>query len=182
MQSYCLFETAIGACALVWRPQGIIGTFLPESRREHLIERLERKFPNAQENRAPEDHDATIRRIVAHLSGTPDDLADVALDESGIAAFDHAVYRIARAIPIGEVLTYGEVASELGAKDSAREVGQALGRNPFPIIVPCHRVLAAGGKIGGFSAPGGISTKRRLLAIESEMAPPKATAAQYRLI
>jgi len=107
-----------------------------------------------------------IDRVAALLRGEPDDLADIALDMDGIPEFNARIYAIARTIPPGATLTYGEIAKRLGAADLAREVGQAMGRNPFPPIVPCHRVVAANGKTGGFSATGGVDTKLRLLAIE----------------
>jgi methylated-DNA-[protein]-cysteine S-methyltransferase len=106
-----------------------------------------------------------IDRIVALLAGKADDLSGVALDMEGVPPFNRRVYEIARTIPPGRTLTYGEIAARLDAPD-ARGVGQALGENPFPPVVPCHRVVAAGGKTGGFSAPGGVDTKLRLLAIE----------------
>ena len=107
-----------------------------------------------------------IERIVTHLEGGSPDLDSIALDLADVQEFDRRVYDIARAIPRGATRTYGEVAAELGDPGAARAVGQALGRNPFPIIVPCHRVLAAAGRPGGFSAHGGVATKLRLLAIE----------------
>ena len=107
-----------------------------------------------------------MARIVALLNGMPDDLADVLIDLAGVPAFDRRVYAVARSILPGATLTYGEVALRLGEPHAARAVGQALGANPWPIVVPCHRVLAAGGKAGGFSAPGGLRTKLRLLQIE----------------
>src|SRR5207247_6696232 len=106
-------------------------------------------------------------QMVALLRGAPTDLAAVALDMDGVRAFHRRVYEVARTIPAGKTLSYGDIAARLGAPRAARAVGQALGRNPFPIVVPCHRVLAAGGKPGGFSANGGVATKLRLLAIEA---------------
>ena len=107
-----------------------------------------------------------IDRIVDLLRGEASDLSTVALDMDGVPEFNRRVYEVARTIPAGERLTYGEVADRLGDRGAARDVGRALAQNPFALIVPCHRVLAAGGGLGGFSAPGGITTKRRLLMIE----------------
>jgi methylated-DNA-[protein]-cysteine S-methyltransferase len=107
-----------------------------------------------------------IEGIISLLRGERHDLSAIALDMDGLPSFDRRVYEVARTIAPGATLSYGEISARLGARDLAREVGQALGRNPFPIIVPCHRVLAAGGKAGGFSANGGITTKLRLLTIE----------------
>ena len=109
---------------------------------------------------------AGIDRIRALMNGEKIDLADSPLDLTGLADFDLRVYRVALSIPPGETLTYGEVARRIGEPQAAQTVGQSLGRNPIPIIVPCHRVLAASGRTGGFSAPGGVSTKLKLLSIE----------------
>ena len=105
--------------------------------------------------------------MTALLRGEARDLSAVPLDMEGVSEFDRRVYEIARSIPPGRVLTYGEVASRLGI-NNARAIGQSLGRNPIAVIVPCHRVVAADGRLGGFSANGGASTKRRLLAIEDD--------------
>lgn len=109
--------------------------------------------------------------MTALLSGEPIDLADVVLDMDGVPEFHQRVYGVTRRIPPGETRTYGEIATALGEPGAARAVGQALGRNPFPIVVPCHRVLAAGGKAGGFSAPGGTRTKMKILDIEGASVP-----------
>ena len=103
---------------------------------------------------------------MALLQGEASDLTSVELDMARVPPFDRRVYEVARTIPPGSTLTYGEIATRLGERRLAREVGQALGQNPFAIVVPCHRVVAAGGKVGGFSARGGIRTKLRMLAIE----------------
>jgi methylated-DNA-[protein]-cysteine S-methyltransferase len=119
----------------------------------------------------PPSVQAAIDGIVALLCGEARDLSQIALDMGGVPEFDRRVYEMARTIAPGETLSYGDLATRLGDPAAAREVGQALGRNPFPVIVPCHRVVAAAGRLGGFSAPGGAATKRRLLAIESAHAP-----------
>ena len=164
--SYCLFETAIGTCAIAWGDRGITGVSLPDETLEALRSRLAARYPSAAEAKPPATIARTIERIQAHLEGKPDGLGDIALDDRELSEFSRRVYGAARSIPPGATRTYGEIARELGDVALSREVGQALGRNPFPIIVPCHRVLAAGGKTGGFSAPGGIDTKFRMLAIE----------------
>jgi methylated-DNA-[protein]-cysteine S-methyltransferase len=120
----------------------------------------------AREAQPPPDVQGAIDDIVALLRGEPRDLSAVALDMAGVPPFDRRVYAVARTIAPGATLTYGDIAARLDAPDQARAVGEALGQNPFAIIVPCHRVLAASGKAGGFSAPGGIATKLRLLSIE----------------
>jgi methylated-DNA-[protein]-cysteine S-methyltransferase len=163
---FTLFDTAIGPCGIAWGERGFIAVQLPEASAERTRARLLRRCPDAHEAAPPAPVQRAIDDIVALLSGLPRDLSGVTLDMEGLAAFDRRVYEIARAIPAGATLSYGEIAAQLGGRDLARDVGQALGRNPFPIIVPCHRVLAAGGKAGGFSANGGITTKLRLLTIE----------------
>jgi methylated-DNA-[protein]-cysteine S-methyltransferase len=163
---YALFETAIGACAIAWGPRGILGVQLPEDSEAATRTRLRRRFPQPHESPPSADVGSVIDQIVMLLRGEAMDLSEVRLDMGGIAPFNARVYEIARKIPPGETRTYGEIARELGVPDKAREVGHALGKNPFPIIVPCHRVLGADGKAGGFSAPGGVDTKLRMLSIE----------------
>ncbi|HLG58143.1 MAG TPA: MGMT family protein [Vicinamibacterales bacterium] len=141
---------------------------LPEARPEHTRARLLRLFPAASDVTPPADVQRAIDAIVALLRGETSDLSFVTLDMNGVPAFHRRVYEVARTIPPGTTRSYGDIASRLGEPHAARAVGQALGRNPFPIIVPCHRVLAANGRTGGFSAPGGTATKLRLLAIEGE--------------
>jgi methylated-DNA-[protein]-cysteine S-methyltransferase len=163
---YAVFDTAIGHCGIAWGPTGIVGASLPEDSASDLKARFTARHPEAQEGTPPAHIANAIRRIQALLQGAADDLTDIKLDETGLSEFSRRVYEIARRIPPGATRTYGDIAKEMGGLHLAREVGQALGRNPYPIIVPCHRILAAGGKTGGFSAPGGIETKFRILAIE----------------
>ena len=165
-QGLAIFETAIGPCGLVWADHGIVGVFLPEANAEATAARLKRRFPDAVESPPTPELEDAIVRITALMDGEADDLSSVALDMRRIQPFDQQVYAIARAILPGRTLTYGEIATRLGDRALARGVGQSLGRNPFPIIVPCHRVLGVDGKVGGFSAPGGVTTKMRMLAIE----------------
>lgn len=182
--SFTLFETAIGCCGLAWSAAGLAAVQLPEGSEEATRARLERRFPKAREVSAQEALPRAIARarlgIVALLEGEADDLTDVALDLADIDPFNRAVYDVARAIKPGATLTYGEVAACIGQPEAAQAVGRALGRNPFPIVVPCHRVLAAGGRIGGFSATSGIALKRRILAIESAHAEGPPTLFDYR--
>ena len=163
---FALFDTPIGRCALVWGGQGLLGVSLPAANEAATRHCISQHFGLAHEALRPADVERTMARIVALLNGVPDDLADVPIDLAGVPAFHRRVYELARGIVPGTTLTYGEVAQRLGEPQAARAVGQALGANPWPIIVPCHRVLAAGGKAGGFSAPGGLRTKLRLLQIE----------------
>jgi methylated-DNA-[protein]-cysteine S-methyltransferase len=164
--AFAMFETAIGSTAIVWSARGIAGVQLPERSARATRDRVLRRFPAARETAPPAIMQRAIDDIVGLLGGEPRDLTYVTVDIDGVADFNRRVYAIARTIPPGATLSYGEIAERLGDRSLARDVGQALGQNPVPIIVPCHRVLAAGGKVGGFSAPGGVVTKLRLLTIE----------------
>ena len=169
MNSYALFDTPIGSCGIVWNARGVSGFLLPEATSSATRHRLRLRFTGAVETPPSPDICRVIDAVTALLSGERGeriDLAFVPLDMDGLPDFHQRVYEVARTIPPGATLTYGEIATRLGDPGSARAVGQALGRNPIPIIVPCHRVLAAGGRRGGFSAPGGTATKLNLLAIE----------------
>lgn len=164
---FTLFNTRIGSCGIAWNDAGIFCTQLPEGDAARSRARFLQRVPGAREAEAPPQVQAVIARIVALLDGGKgDDLKDVALDMDRLPEFNRAVYAIARKIPPGETITYGEIAKQLGGVQLSRDVGQAMGKNPFPIIVPCHRVLAAGAKPGGFSARGGTATKLKMLAIE----------------
>ena len=165
------FDTAIGRCGLAWSGRGVVGVQLPEASTSATRARLLRRYPGATEAEPTPAIRSAIDSIVALLSGEAADLCVVELDLRSVPAFNAAVYRVARTIPPGETLTYGEIAQRLGDPGAARAVGQALGANPIPIIVPCHRVLAAGGRAGGFSAPGGVMTKVKLLEIERRRTP-----------
>jgi len=164
--SFAVFDTPVGGCALVWGERGLVGVLLPEASDAATRSRVRRRYAGAQEAVPTPELQQVIERIRCLLSGGRDDLADIALDLTEIPPFHRRVYELARAIRPGSTRSYGEIATELGEPHAARAVGQALGANPFPIIVPCHRVLAAGAKAGGFSAPGGTRTKLRLLEIE----------------
>lgn len=165
-QGFALFDTPVGVCAIAWGERGIAGVSLPANGEGLLRAHLRRRFAEAEEREPPPAIAEAIVRVRALLAGERDDLMSVELDLDGIGEFHRRVYAAARAIQPGETLTYGELAKRLGDPGAARAVGQALGANPFPIIVPCHRILAASGKTGGFSAPGGATTKMRMLTIE----------------
>jgi methylated-DNA-[protein]-cysteine S-methyltransferase len=167
---FAMFDTAIGRCAIAWSAAGIVGLQLPEASDAAATRRLRRRFPGLAPATPPAAAEAAIGRITAFLAGASDDFASLALDESGLGGFDRAVYRAAQAIPAGATATYGAIAAGLGDPALARAVGQALGRNPWPIVVPCHRVTGADGRMGGFSAPGGRATKLKLLGIEGALA------------
>lgn len=160
------FDTTIGECAIAWGEAGVRGLMLPGADRARTLASLRRRHPQAREgDPTPAVADA-VRRLQALLGGGSDSLEDIRLDMDGVPPFHRRVYEAARRIAPGRTCTYGELAEALGEPGAARSVGQALGANPFALIVPCHRVLAAHGASGGFSAPGGIDTKRRLLEIE----------------
>ena len=163
---YAIFDTAIGRCGLAWRGDAVLAANLPERDDAAMRARLKRRAPQAREM-PPSPFAAAIIHQIQNLAATGEgDLSDIPLVLEGLPEFHQRVYAIALTIKPGLTLTYGEIANRLGEPGAAQAVGQALGRNPFPIIVPCHRVLAAGGKTGGFSAAGGIATKFKLLAIE----------------
>lgn len=170
-RGFTIFGTALGPCGIAWGERGVVGVQLPEESAAATRARLCRRFPDARELPPPPSVQAAIGGMVALLNGERNDLSTVALDMDVIPEFNRRVYEVARTIPPGATLTYGEIASRLGEPGAARAVGRALGQNAFPIVVPCHRVLAAGGKTGGFSANGGVGTKLRLLAIERSAGP-----------
>src|SRR4051812_21607622 len=165
---YTLFATAIGPVGLVWHDAGLVGVQLPEAGVRETRARLTRRFPDAVESAPPLEPaigDA-ITAITGLLADGDADLSAIAVDLSHVPAFNRRVYDLVRAIPPGRTRTYGDVATELGEPGAAQAVGQAMGHNPVPIVVPCHRVVAAGGRLGGFSARGGNATRRRMLEIE----------------
>ncbi|WP_207479723.1 methylated-DNA--[protein]-cysteine S-methyltransferase [Arenibaculum pallidiluteum] len=167
---FTLFETPIGRCAIAWGKGGVTALRLPDTDDTATLARLLARAPGAAEARPGPAIAQAIADVSALLSGEPRDLSKVGLDMDALSPFDCRVYAATRTIPPGSTLSYGRLAARIGASGAAREVGRALGRNPFPLLVPCHRVVAADGRLGGFSAPGGARTKRRLLAIEAALA------------
>jgi len=168
---FAFFETAIGTCAIAWTERGVAGVQLPEGHESETRARIQRRTRGGVESDPPPDVCKAVDGIIALLAGRPDDLAYVVLDLDGLPNFNRRVYDVARTIAPGHTWTYGEIAVRIGHLGDARAVGQALGRNPYPIVVPCHRVLAANGRLGGFSAHGGVATKLRLLEIEGARMP-----------
>ena len=164
--SFTMFDTAIGRCAIAWGPRGINAVQLPMGIEDKTRARIRQRYGDIPEAAPTAEVQSAIAGIVELLAGKPNDLTDIVLDLEGVPEFNRGVYDIARSIPPGKTLTYGDIAKRLGGVELSRDVGQALGRNPCPIVVPCHRVLAAGGKPGGFSANGGVATKLKMLAIE----------------
>jgi methylated-DNA-[protein]-cysteine S-methyltransferase len=165
-RGYTIFDTAIGRCGIAWGPSGILGVQLPEARELDTRRRLFQLYADAHEMRPSPTAAIAIEGIAALLRGEPADLADVTLDMTGIPAFSQRVYGLTRTIPRGETRIYAEIAVQLRASGAVHAVAQALARNPFVIIVPCHRVLEAGGYADRISAHGGAISKRRLLSIE----------------
>jgi methylated-DNA-[protein]-cysteine S-methyltransferase len=163
---FTLFDTAIGRCGIVWSERGVVAVRFPERSDDATRSRILRRFADAREAAPSVAAQGAIDGIVALLSGQPRDLRDVTVDMQDVPDFNRQVYDVARSIDPGTTLTYGDVAERLGDRNLARDVAQALSQNQTPIVVPCHRVMAAGGKTGGFSAPGGVKTKLRLLSIE----------------
>jgi methylated-DNA-[protein]-cysteine S-methyltransferase len=164
---FMIFDTALGACGIAWGQHGLLAVQLPEADADTTRGRLLRSLPGALALPPTPAAQRARDGIVALLDGDEDDLSDVQLDGRELPDFHRAVYALARQIGPGRTTTYGALARSLGgAPGAARAVGQALGRNPFPIVVPCHRVVASGGGTGGFSARGGVTTKLRLLEIE----------------
>jgi methylated-DNA-[protein]-cysteine S-methyltransferase len=174
-RSYSIFDTGIGRCGIAWSPAGIIGVQLPEVRELDTRRRLYQLYPDARELRPPPNIDAAIEGITALLRGAACDFGDVTLDMAGIPAFNQRVYAFVRAIPRGETRTYVEVAAGVRASGAIRSVAQAIGCNPFMIIVPCHRVLEAGNYADKISPFGGAISKRRLLSMEGARQMPGKT-------
>lgn len=158
-----LFATAIGACGLVWGGKGIRQSLLPDDDPAMTVRRMVSSGASPWEGALPGEIAGAVRLITRYLSGMETDLGSIRLDMSGIGPFEAAAYEALRKVPWGRTVTYGELADSIGYPGGARAIGGAMGRNPFPPIVPCHRVLAAGGRIGGFSAAGGTDTKLVLL-------------------
>jgi len=160
-------STPLGAIGIVWSDAGIVASWMHAGTMDRARRQVRRAYPNATERTPPAAISAALDEIAELLAGRRQDLRSVALDMRSVPEFDRRVYEVARTIPPGSTMTYGAVAQALGEEPMrARDVGVALARNPFAPIVPCHRVVAAGGKLGGYSAPGGAATKRRLLELE----------------
>jgi methylated-DNA-[protein]-cysteine S-methyltransferase len=167
--SFAIFDTAIGPCGIVWGERGISGVQLPMQSEDKTRKRIRQRNGEIPEAEPTPEVRRTIVAIVELLAGKPNDLSNVVLDLQGVPEFNRGVYDIARTIPPGKTMTYGDIAKRLGGVELSRDVGQALGHNPCPIVVPCHRVLAAGNKPGGFSANGGVVTKLKMLQIEGAL-------------
>lgn len=176
--AYTIIDTAIGPIGLAWNERGICRVALPERDRQRMESRFAARLDGAAPGEPPADVAAAIGLIRRYAEGEAVDFSDVAIDLDGVDLFRRAIYAAARKLGFGETTTYGGLADAAGHPGKARETGEALGRNPVPLIVPCHRIHAAGGKIGGFSAPGGSSTKEKLLALEGVRLGPPPPAQQ----
>jgi methylated-DNA-[protein]-cysteine S-methyltransferase len=165
-RGYTIFDTAIGRSAIVWSDAGVVGVHLPEAREIDTRRRVYQLYPEARETRPPNNTEIAIEAIATLLRGEAGDFNDVTLDMRGIHVFNQRVYELTRLVPRGETRTYGDIATRLGAPSAARSVAQAIAKNPFMIIVPCHRVLEAGDYADKISPHGGTISKRHLLSIE----------------
>jgi methylated-DNA-[protein]-cysteine S-methyltransferase len=167
-ERYHIFETAGGFCAIAWSEAGITRFQLPTRRPEAAERLLRRRAPDAEPGLPPPPVAMAVAAVRGYFAGTRTDFSGVAIDLRGQDAFFARVYAAARRVGWGETTTYGALAKALGAgPQAARDVGQAMAHNPVALIIPCHRVLAAGGRLGGFSAPGGSATKARMLELEA---------------
>jgi methylated-DNA-[protein]-cysteine S-methyltransferase len=173
MTQFHLFDTAIGRCAILWRDKKLTGVLLPAASDQAMLRAIMRRDAGASEAPTPAFVADAIDRIRKLCVGERVSFDGAPLDRDAIEPLANRVYDILLRVPFGEATTYGAIAEELGDKALSRAVGAALGANPFPIIIPCHRVVAAGGRMGGFTAPGGADTKRRLLEIEGAFAAEK---------
>jgi methylated-DNA-[protein]-cysteine S-methyltransferase len=175
-QHYHVFETAAGFCAIAWSDRGVTRFLLPMESAESVGRPMRRRANDAKPGSPPADVAAVVAAAIRYFSGEETDFGGVLLDLDGQDTFFRRVYDAARRIGWGCSTTYGALAREVGAgREAARDVGHAMASNPIPLMIPCHRVLAAGGKIGGFSAPGGAKTKIRMLELEGvRLHPPKA--------
>jgi methylated-DNA-[protein]-cysteine S-methyltransferase len=176
MQTH-VFETAAGFCGIAWGPDGITRFALPASSAAAAERQIARRAAGGESATPPAEVAAVIAAVRRYFEGAAVDFGGVRVAVDAPDPFMARVYAAVRALPWGATTTYGALARELGAgPEAARDVGQAMAKNPVPLIIPCHRVLAAGGKLGGFSAPGGSQTKRRMLEMEGVPLAPDAPA------
>jgi methylated-DNA-[protein]-cysteine S-methyltransferase len=176
--TYAVFETAHGYCAIAWNDAGITRFQLPSQHANQTERNLLRRTANATPGAPPAWVDEIVERAKRYYAGESIDFSDVVVDLSELNEFSRKIYTTLRNFEWGKTTTYGALAKQLGVEDweGARDVGQAMGKNQVPLIIPCHRVLAAGNKIGGFSAPGGAETKQRMLELEGVSLGPEPPA------
>jgi len=177
MHRYTIFETAAGFCGIAWNDTGITRFQLPAKSAEGAERLVRRRLPSAAPGEPPPRVREALAAATRYFAGEETDFSGFTLDLEGQLPFFRQVYAAARRVGWGHTTTYGTLARELGAgPEAARDVGQAMARNPVALFIPCHRVLAAGGKVGGFSAPGGASSKIRMLALEGVRLEPQQPA------
>ena len=174
-RGYTIFDSTIGRCGIAWGASGIVAVQLPEAREIETRRRMLRQYPDARELRPSLNAEIAIEGIAALLRSQASDFSDVTLDMRGMPPFNRRVYEVARTIPRGETVTLAEFARQLGASGATHAVGQAIGRNPFAILVPCHRVLATDGEADRFSINSGTVSQRRLLSLEGAGSPSSKT-------
>jgi methylated-DNA-[protein]-cysteine S-methyltransferase len=176
---YHLFETASGFCGIAWTEFGIARFQLPTRDKAVTEKNVLRRIPGAVPGEPTPEVAAAVAVIKRYFLGEVVDFSGLRLDLSDRDEFDTRIYAAARRVGWGRTTTYGALATEVGAgREAARDVGQAMARNPVALIIPCHRVLAAGGKSGGFSAPGGVDTKVRMLELENVVLEPAQSQQQ----
>jgi methylated-DNA-[protein]-cysteine S-methyltransferase len=163
---YSVFDTAMGPCGLAWNADGLTRFQLPERDLAATEKRLMERTGAARAETLPDWIEATIEAVRRYAQGEAADFASVPLDMSRLSDFHRRIYKALSAVPWGQTTTYGDLARTIGEPGASRAIGHAMSRNPFPLIVPCHRVLAKGNRIGGFSAHGGAVTKTKMLALE----------------
>lgn len=179
-RGYSVFDTAIGRCGIIWSATGVVAVQLPEAREIDTRRRIFQAHPEAREQRPSENAELATEGIVGLLQGGDPDFSEVSLDAGGVTGFNRRVYEFACSIPRGETRTYHEVARALGASGAAHSVAQAIAKNPYMLIVPCHRVLEAGNYADRLSPYGGVISKRRLLALEG--AHPVASKTLFEVL
>ena len=179
-RGYTIFDTAIGRCGIIWSSTGVVAVQLPEAREIDTRRRIFQIHPEAREQQPPLNTELAIEGIVGLLQGSDPDFSDVSLDAGGVLAFNRRVYEYTCTIPRGETRTYHEIARALGASGAAYSVAQAIAKNPYMLIVPCHRVLEAGNYADRLSPYGGVISKRRLLALEG--AHPVASKTLFEVL
>jgi methylated-DNA-[protein]-cysteine S-methyltransferase len=179
VQSYHVFETTMGFCAIAWSDAGVARFQLPAKTADAAERLMRRRAFGAEPGAPPESIAAVVEAAKRYFAGEEMDFSQVQVDLAGQDAFFAQIYGALRQVGWGRTTTYGALAKEVGAgREAARDVGEAMAKNPAPLIIPCHRVLAAGGKIGGFSAPGGSKTKARMLELEGVHVGPPEVAQQ----
>ena len=183
MPAHLIFETALGFVAMAWSDSGLTRLALPAGSREAAARHAAKwqAGPEAADaSQAPPFVAEAVALVRRYAEGETVDFSALPFDLAGVDPFRRAIYAAALKLGFGEVTTYGELAERAGFPKMARETGAALGRNPLPLVIPCHRILAAGGRIGGFSAPGGSVTKERLLVHEGvRLGPPPPAQASF---